>query len=162
MRKKKKKIVAIRKIKKSIISTILFLSLSILCLFFVLEGYLFCIQKDSRLSKKEEFNDFELHYSTNNRCEVKEIFKKESITYFYDCLDIVYLKYGEIELRLEEAIEKEYINLKMLLESTTFDGREGESSIYISKPHRGKEPYKIKLTETKEGTFVTISADKKE
>ena len=123
----------------------------------MLNGYLFDLQKESRLSKKKEFNDFELYYTKNSRCETKEQFKIDSVTYFYDCLDIVYLKYGETELTLKEAMEKEYINLKMLLESTTFEGKEEEASVYASKLLRGKEPYKIKLKECDGETFVTIA-----
>lgn len=158
---KKRKTKLFQKWKKRIFLTI-FLSFFLLFLIMILlNSYLFVIQKQERLSKKKEFKNFKITYIKENRCQRKEKIKRESITYYFECLDMVYVTYGLTKITFEEAIQKDYLNLPLLLENTTLIGKEGDASIYEKKNRKEGDEYRIKILEGEE-TIVTILPKEKD
>jgi len=158
--KKRQKIKQIRKLKKKFFLAICGSFFIIFFLLVLLNSYLFEIQKEERLSKKSDFKNYKITYIKENRCQKKERIKKENISYIFDCLDMVYVTFGTTKITLEEAIEKNYLDLATLLENTTLIGKEENASIYEKKPKKEEDPYLIKILE-EEKTIVTISPKEK-
>lgn len=122
---------------------------------FLLNQYLFFIQKEERLSKKTDFKDFSISYLKQNRCEKIPRIEKNDVVYYFDCLDMVYVSFGETKISFEEAIERGYLTLPNLLDSTTFKNKEEESSVY-EKRKTGTYPYQIVVLEKDAQIEVTL------
>ncbi len=122
-----------------------------ICLF--LNYYLHAIQRQERISKITDYTSYTLTYETQKRCQTKEKFSYDGYTYYYDCMNEVFLNYGSTQMTLKEAITKEYLTLNDLtnhLKKESID----DQVIYTHVNTNVTKGYQFII----EGNMVTFSA----
>ena len=123
---------ALRKQKRSIFLLFLGLCLLTVLLVFLLNYYLYCLQRLERIEKIDDYMDYTISCHKQNRCQVKEKFWYDGYTYYYDCLENVFLNYGTTQMTLEEAIMGEYLSLNRFVSNLKVEYQEGQ--VVYTKP----------------------------
>lgn len=95
--------------KKAVYFILLFILGCLLILSFFLNTYLLKLQRKERLEKIDDYTTYELSYEPQKRCQLKEKFVFEDKTFYFDCVDEVYLSYGSTKMTLEEALKNKYL-----------------------------------------------------
>jgi len=158
MFRKRKKKKYLKHQKRFLMLIFLFLVLCLSFLVISLESYLYDLQRIERLSKVKDYNDYNLTYTTQNRCEKKKRFTVDNITYVYDCLDNVYLSYGSTKVTLEEILTKKYLTLNDLKKNMKYDSSDEVYETYVYYPTKNKIGYKLSIDELEdENVIVTIA-----
>ena len=67
------------------------------------------VDEKERLEKIDDYTTYELSYEPQKRCQLKEKFVFEDKTFYFDCVDEVYLSYGSTKMTLEEALKNKYL-----------------------------------------------------
>lgn len=157
MFRKRKKNKYLKHQKRVILFFSLFLFLCLSFLVISLESYLYELQREERLSKVKDYNNYVLSYTTQNRCEKKEKFTVDNITYIYDCLDNIYLSYGTTKVTLEEILTLRYLTLKDLIKNMKYDSSDEIYETYVYYPTKNKIGYKLSIDELEDKTIVTFA-----
>lgn len=152
----KKRKIRFTKLKCTILFIVLFFLFLIAFLSFNLERQLYEMQKEKRLQKVEDFNMFEISYHEQNRCQKKEIFVYQDVSYSYDCLENVFVSFGSTKITLKEAITKNYITLDMILQKMMkWEYDIPDALLYTKK--KTTFDYQIIVRENDGMKYVTIS-----
>ncbi len=138
---------ALRKQKRSIFLLFLGLCLLTVLLVFLLNYYLYCLQRLERIEKIDDYTDYTISYYEQNRCQTKEKFKYDGYTYYYDCLENVYLNYGSTQMTLEEAITGEYLSLSSFISNLKVEYQENQI-VYTKSASSITSGYQVIITET--------------
>ncbi len=91
---------------------LLFFLLAIVVFF---SSYLFQMQRFERLRKISNFQDFTISVKDSSVCETSFRFVVHDVSYYYDCIDTIYLAYGSTKTTLNELLSLGYFELKDIL-----------------------------------------------
>ena len=98
-------------------------------------------------------------YQKQNRCEKKLKFSFDDISYYYDCLDEVYIHYGSTKATLKEVITKEYLSFNDFIKNLhEIESEEENVRVFVHSSSNDEYSYKVKLSKTEETTEVTIAS----
>lgn len=146
---------ALRRVKRRVF--LLFLGLCLLTAFlvFLLNYYLYCLQRVERIEKIDDYTSYTISYHKQNRCQVKEKFRYDGYTYYYDCLENVYLNYGSTQMTLEEAITGEYLSLSRFIANLKVEYQD-EQVVYTKLPSSITEGYKVIITDNNDVVIKAV------
>lgn len=148
-----------KKRRKSIWLLMFGLFASIALILLQIDFYLFSIQRKERFQDISDFSSFHLSYYAQKRCQKKKRFQVGTDTYFYDCLENVYITYGSTKFTLEEIMKSEKLNLDGLLFYTIKWNTDVENiKEYVFHATKNDIGYKITVEELETGRNITISA----
>lgn len=142
-----------RKIYFKIKQTMLLISLNVLLIFFLailcLSNYLYQIQREERLSKLENYNDFTMTFHEENRCQNHQVMNIDNKKLFFNCIDQIYVHYGSVTIFLNYALENNYITLNDILTHTIkIDNKENKDiKVYLYENKKANSSFTISVSE---------------
>ena len=148
-----------KKRRKSIFLLMFGLFFAIALILLQIDFYLFSIQRKARFQDISDFTTFHLSYYGQKRCQEKKRFQVGTDTYYYDCLENVYMTYGSTKFTLEEVMKSGNLNLEGLLFYTIkWDTDTENIKEYIFNPTKNDVGYKITVEEVENRRNIIISA----
>lgn len=157
MAKNKTKRKEIKKCKTFTLLIVLLTFLSLVLTAFSLQLYLYQIQKEERLGKVEEYDNFILTVVKQKRQVKKLQFQYKNCNYYFDGIEEIYISYGSTKVFLEEAIKEEYINIEDIIINCNLVEEEGNNKTYIHKSNDEKKSYQIKIEEKENLTNIIFT-----
>lgn len=133
--------------------TLWLISLNVLLVFFLailcLDNYLYQIQREERLSKVENYNDFTMTFHEENRCQNHQIMNINNQKLIYNCIDQIYIHYGSVTIFLNYALENNYITLDDILSHTIkIDNKENKDiKVYLYENKKTNSSFTISISE---------------
>lgn len=143
-------------IKRFYFLIIVWLLFVVALIFFLLDSRLYEAQKKERLSKIKDFTDFVLIYEPQRRCEFRKRWDYKNITYYYDCIDHIFLKYGSIVVTLQEMIENDFLVIDEVINKMEKESTEGNITTYKMKSSSNQKGFLLVVGGTEEGNFDII------
>lgn len=133
--------------------TLWLISLNVLLVFFLailcLDNYLYQIQREERLSKVENYNDFTMTFHEENRCQNHQIMNINNQKLIYNCIEQIYIHYGSVTIFLNYALENNYITLDDILSHTIkIDNKENKDiKVYLYENKKTNSSFTISISE---------------
>ena len=134
--------------KRTVYLLLIFILGCILVLSFFLNTYLLELQRKERLEKIGDYTNYELSYEPQKRCQLKEKFIFEDKTFYFDCVDEVYLSYGSTKMTLEEALKNKYLTFEDLT-TGLFEEETDEEIFYEHDKTKTTQEYRFVVNKEK-------------
>lgn len=133
---------------------ILSIVLAILVLL-IFNNFLFYIQRMERLSKVEDNNGIvTLRYKKQANCQDRYVYTIDDTMVYYDCLDTVYISYGNTTAFLENALKRKYVTLEDLTKNTWQEKLESNLTLYYD--NKKESPFTLLVDERENKKKVTF------
>lgn len=134
--------------KRTVYLILIFILGCIFVLSFFLNTYLLKLQRKERLEKIGDYTSYELSYEPQKRCQLKEKFTFEDKTFYFDCVDEVYLSYGSTKMTLEEALKNKYLTFDDLT-TGLFEEETDEEIFYEHDKTKTTQEYRFVVNKEK-------------
>ena len=105
-------------------------------------------KRKERLEKIGDYTSYELSYEPQKRCQLKEKFTFEDKTFYFDCVDEVYLSYGSTKMTLEEALKNKYLTFADLT-TGLFEEETDEEIFYEHEKTKTTQEYRFVVNKEK-------------